>query len=138
MARNRGARPKPSSSAKLTQPPSPINYDGQTPKFCLRYLLQDFNVDTLDVDKRAHFAVALQRRATMTWREIIMAPRHKLGAENIPRRVIKAPIPRAFEDADLFLVLRYCGKLPMAGIRVRDVFHIIWIEPEFGRLYDHG
>ena len=36
------------------------------------------------------------------------------------------------------MVLRYKGKLPMAGIRVQDVLHILWIEPHFGDLYDHG
>jgi hypothetical protein len=135
---NRGNRPKFSSSAKLTQAPAPINYDEQTPKFCLRHLHRDFNVKALTADKQADFALALQLRATMTWREIIMAPKHGLGAEHIPKGQIRAPIPRGFEDADQFLVLRYSGKLPMAGVRVQDVFHILWIEPEFGRLYDHG
>jgi len=47
-------------------------------------------------------------------------------------------MPTGFEDAEQFLVLRYSGKLPMAGVRVRDVYHILWIEPNFGHLYDHG
>jgi hypothetical protein len=138
MGKNRGQRPESRSSTKLAQPHKPVDYDQQTPKFCLRHLHRDFNVHCLPEDKRADFATALQRRATMTWREIIMAPKHGLGTENIPRNQIHAPIPAAFEDSDQFLVLRYSGKLPMAGVRVLDVFHILWIEPEFGRLYDHG
>jgi hypothetical protein len=35
-------------------------------------------------------------------------------------------------------MFRYDGRLPMGGIRVRDIYHVLWIEPEFGRLYDHG
>lgn len=138
MAKNRGRRPTSQNSTKLAQLPSQINYDQQTPKFCLRHLCQDFDVHALTNDKRADFAVALQCRATMTWRQIIMAGRHGLGSENIPRRQIRASIPAAFEDAEQFLVLRYSGMLPMVGVRVQDVFHILWIESKFGDLYNHG
>lgn len=50
---------------------------------------------------------------------------------------IKAPIPPKFQDADKFVAFRYQGKLPMAGIRINDVYHVLWIEPEFNQLYDH-
>jgi len=43
-----------------------------------------------------------------------------------------------FQDQDKFMVFRYYGKLPMAGVWVADVYHVLWIEPEFGKLYDHG
>ena len=36
------------------------------------------------------------------------------------------------------MVLRYDGFRPMAGVRTADTFHVIWIELEFGRLYDHA
>ena len=26
----------------------------------------------------------------------------------------------------------------MSGVRVGEVYHVLWIEPEFGKLYDHG
>jgi hypothetical protein len=26
----------------------------------------------------------------------------------------------------------------MAGVRVDAVLHVLWIEPEFNKLYDHG
>lgn len=138
MAKDRGQRPASHDSAKLTRLSEQVDYNQQTPKFCLRYLHPDFDVRSLRDDKRADFAIALQNRANMTWREIIMAPRHGLGSENIPRYQIRAPIPAGFEDAEQFLVLRYSGRLPMAGVRVQDVYHILWIEPNFGDLYDHG
>lgn len=74
----------------------------------------------------------------MKWRDILLAPRHGLGSEFIPAGQIKAPIPEAFQDRDRFLVLRYNGKLPMGGIRINDVFHVLWIEAAFGDLYNHG
>jgi hypothetical protein len=33
---------------------------------------------------------------------------------------------------------RCSGRLPMAGVRSGDVFHIVWIEARFNELYDHG
>jgi hypothetical protein len=43
-----------------------------------------------------------------------------------------------YGDAKEFLVMRYDGLRPMVGIRSNDVFHVLWIENEFGDLYDHG
>ncbi len=80
----------------------------------------------------------MQNRAGMTWKEISLAPRHGLGIEHLPVSEIRAPLPPAFEGHEKVMVMRYNGKLPMAGIRVRDVFHILWIERQFGELYDHG
>lgn len=34
-------------------------------------------------------------------------------------------------------VFRFDGLLPMAGVRVEDVHHVLWAEAAFGRLYDH-
>ena len=51
---------------------------------------------------------------------------------------IRAPFPAAFEGEERVMVLRFNGKLPMAGIRVQDVLHILWIGPHFGDLSDHG
>lgn len=63
------------------------------------------------------------------------SPWQRHGTELIPAREFKAPIPVQFQDEPKFMVFRYDGKLPMAGIRVHDVFHVLWIEPEFNRLY---
>ncbi|MBV9140097.1 MAG: hypothetical protein JO115_04140 [Pseudonocardiales bacterium] len=61
MAKNRGQRPAPRSSAELIRPPEQVDYDQQTPKFCLRHLHPDFDVRSLrDESKRADFAMALQ------------------------------------------------------------------------------
>ena len=62
---------------------------------------------------------------------------HALNAEK-QASFAKAPIPPQFQDQDKFMVFRYHGKLPMAGVRVDDIYHVLWIEPEFSRLYNHG
>lgn len=35
-------------------------------------------------------------------------------------------------------VYRYCGNLPVVGVMENDVFVALWIECEYGDLYDHG
>jgi hypothetical protein len=97
-----------------------------------------FDVAALDQAGRASFGMALHDRRAMTWTQIILSGRHGFGTEMIPTGQLKGPIPPAFRDEDKFLMLRYRGKLPMGGVRVADTFHIIWLEPQFGDLYDHG
>ncbi|WP_433291564.1 hypothetical protein ACQPZQ_02430 [Pseudonocardia sp. CA-142604] len=133
-----GKQPERKHAGLLAAPPLLVNYDLQTPKFCLRHLQPGFDIAELDAAGKASFAEALFKRARMNWSEITTAPKHGLGSEFIPAGRIKPSIPEAFQDADRFLVLRYDGKLPMAGIRALDVLHILWIERTFNTLYDHG
>jgi hypothetical protein len=122
--KNRGQRPQP-AQGRFPEPAAPPNYDDESPKFCLNFLRNGFDVHALDA-------------AGQKWKDLITAHRHKQGTELIPASQIKAPIPPQFQDEPKFMVLRYDGKLPMVGVRVRDVFHVLWIEPEFGRLYKHS
>lgn len=92
----------------------------------------------LPTEKQADVAKAFQKRSRMTWNEILLADRHGLGCENLPSYQIKVGIPKELEDRKNFLVLRYSGKLPMIGFRISDTFHLVWIEAEFGQIYDHG
>lgn len=109
-----------------------------TPKFCLRYLATGFDVRSLPQDKQAKFACALQDRSSMSWTQIKLAPRHGHGSELILRGEIKPRVPDQFGETPKFMVLRYDGNLPMVGVRVRDVFHVCWIEANYGDVYDHS
>jgi hypothetical protein len=137
MPKNRGKRPQPSRE-KLTEPAEPPSYDDQTPKICLHFLRDGFDVHALDVAGQAAFAKTLQKLASSPWKDLITAPRHKQGTELIGAGQIKPGVPPQFTGTEKFMVFRYQGKLPMAGVRVRDVYHVLWIEPQFNRLYDHG
>lgn len=137
MPRNRGNRPAPSQRA-FTASTELVSHDGESPKFCLHFLRSDFDVHALDAEKQASFAKTLQKLASSTWADIKRAPRHGQGTELIPAWEFRAPIPPQFQDQDKFMVFRYHGKLPMAGVRVDDIYHVLWIEPEFGKLYNHG
>lgn len=139
MGKQRSTPPKAANRpAEINAPPAPPDPNQQTPRFCLRHSQTGFDVDKLSKDQRADFAVALHKRARMTWREIILADKHGLGLETMPRKSIKPKVPAQFEDTEKFHVLRYSGKLPMVGVRLLDTFHIIWIEAAFGDVYDHG
>jgi hypothetical protein len=115
-----------------------VSHDHETPKFCLHFIAGDFDVHALAADQQAAFAKTLQKLSSSTWRDLKLAPRHGQGTELIPRDQIRAPIPAQFQDEPRFMVFRYHGKLPMAGVRVRDVYHVLWIEPGFGQLYAHA
>lgn len=135
------ARRRPETKAggpQIKARDSSKNYDKDTPKFCLRHLANGYSLTELDVHQRAAFAMALQKRATLTWVEIKQLNRHKLGYEFIPVAQFKPPIPPTFDGEDQIMVFRYDGMLPMAGIRADDTFHVFWVERAFNELYDHG
>lgn len=141
MARDRGSRPK-GGKGKLPSPqPQPIEAEGYAvgyPKFCLRFLQPSYDVHNLPAEKRADFALTLQQKSSLTWQQLHQAGRHAQGYEHVPRSKFYGPIPKVFDDIDRFMVFRYSGMLPMAGVRSGDVFHVIWIEAAFNELYDHG
>jgi hypothetical protein len=138
MARkNRGNRPSV-PQATFGEPLKPASHNDDPPSFCLRFLQRDFDVHALNAPGQAAFAKTLQKLSASQWKNLVMASRHGQGTECIPRSQIKAPVPPAFQDQDKFLVFRYNGMLSMGGVRVDSVFHVLWIEPGFGRLYDHG
>jgi hypothetical protein len=117
---------------------APVGTDSHTPKFCLKHLQYGYDVKALPEAQQADFAVALQNRANLTWTELTLAPHHGLGSEPIPAAKIRPSVPTVFSDAEDFLVFRYSGLKPMVGVRARDVFHVVWIERQFGEVYDHG
>jgi hypothetical protein len=135
--KNRG-KPPAGSNRTLPQALPPRDFNDETPKFCLAHLVDEYGLGQLTVSQQAAFAKTLRKLAQFKWKELLTGPKHAHGCELLPAGKFKAKIPARFEGEDRFMVFRYCGKLPMAGVRVLDVFHILWIEREFGELYDHG
>ena len=122
------------TAAPIVPPPTPPDYDRLTPKFCLAHLRE---LDHLSPELKADFADALYRRSRITWLEIKQSNRHKLGTELIPVGQIKPSMPPRFGDLKQVTVFRYSGLRSMIGHRVNDVFHVLWIERNFGDVYDH-
>jgi hypothetical protein len=133
----RGKPPSPNDKT-ITRISTPRDTNKDTPKFCLHNLSAGFDVENLPKERRAAFALSLQQRAKLTWQQIMMADKHGQGTEKLPARSIRANVPRKYSDTQEFLVMRYDGRRPMVGVRANDVFHVLWIESEYGDLYDHG
>lgn len=109
------------------------------PKFCLQHLLPKYDVLGLkDKKLKAALIDQMQSLTQLSWKQIQLAPRHGLGQELIPVSSLKIQLPEQFIETERVVVLRYSGKLPMIGVRVEEVFHIIAIGRDFNDLYDHG
>jgi len=129
--------PKKNTGKRVSVPETP-NYDEMPPVFSLERLQQgQFCLSSLDQEHKASFADAMFRRRQMSWREIKQASRHGLGFEKISKGQIKAGIPQFItEEHEYFLAFRFKGKAPMVGYRVRNVFYVLWFDPNF-ELYKH-
>ncbi|QVI29472.1 hypothetical protein MN2019_09375 [Mycolicibacterium neoaurum] len=89
-------------------------------------------------DGQAQFALTLHKCAQLRWQDFGQAGRKGAGTELIPKGQIRAPIPSKFSHQDRFMAFRYKGQLPMLGVRINEVFHVLWVERQFGDVYDHG
>jgi len=141
MSKKRSARikaPEPDKGARLSATDSP-DYNEKPPIFSLERLQAgDYCLQSLDQSGKAAFAEAIFRRRSLQWKEIISTDRHGLGCEKIARSSIKAAIPKFItEDVDHFLALRFHGKKPMVGIRIKDVFYVLWFDHNFS-VYPHS
>ena len=136
MAKNRGNRPNVTNE-KVPGGHEPKDFGKEHPKFCLRHVQKNFDVDNLTTKGQAELARTLQRLASITWNEIQTSQRHGLGTEKLAKSMFKTRIPLAFEDREDFTAFRYHENRPMVGVRVRDVFQVIWIEADYGDLYKH-
>ena len=117
---------------------SDINNNERKPIFSLEYMVSDYSIARCNAEQKAAFADALWSRSQMTWRQIIQAPRHGLGSEQIPRHAIRVGIPHAItEDVSGFIAIRFYDNAPMIGFRTGQIFYIVWLDIKFS-VYDHG
>jgi hypothetical protein len=116
--------------------PSP---EQQPPVFSLCYLQAGrYCLSSCERYDKAAFADKLHRLSQLTWGQIKSQHHHKLGYERIPRKQIRAGIPRHItDDVDSFMVFRFSGMKAMAGYRDGDIFYVLWLDRDFS-LYDHG
>lgn len=131
-------KPIPKQGPRIA-PIEPINYDLKPPIFSLERVVNgDYCFSAMDQEHKAYFGEAMFRRKSTNWGEIRKCHRHGLGLEKISRADIKAPIPNFItDDVSHFLAFRFHGLKPMVGIRIQDIFYILWFDHNF-TLYDHG
>lgn len=109
------------------------------PLFCFRFIHKDFSLDQCSKEHRISFIEKLMKLSQVNWQDLIKCHRHGLGFEKMPMNKLKARLPASISaEFEELLAFRYHGKRPFLGYRNRFIFHVIFIEREFGELYDHG
>ena len=117
--------------------PNSNNTEIDYPVFCFRYLQTK---PKKDFEFYADFIERLKKLCNLSWNEINVSPRHGFGTEKIPVNQIKPALP-AFVTPDVtdLTVFRANGdNRPFLGLRMGNVFHIIFLEEKFGDVYDHS
>ena len=110
------------------------------PLFSFKYLQKQSVENCTDVKFFQSFIFRLKKLSELGWSEIRKSDRHSFGMEKIPYYKIK-PKPQLpdFITPDVeFCVFRATGSnLPFLGIQEGKIFYIIFIETNFGDIYDH-
>ncbi|MDE1491932.1 hypothetical protein [Xenorhabdus bovienii] len=111
--------------------------ENRPPEFSLRYLQNNYCVDSCQRDEKAALSDSLFRLSQLTWSQIKQQHRHALGFEKIHRTAIKPAIPpHITEDVNL-IAFRFSGMKPMVGYRRDSTFFIVWLDRDF-TVYRHG
>lgn len=108
------------------------------PVFCFKHL-QPVNSKCDDKLFRK-FLERLQKLQQLGWAEIDKSGRHSFGWEKMPITSIKPQLPSfVTPDVNSLFVFRYTGdNRPFLALRSNNILHVIFIETEFGEIYDHS
>lgn len=85
------------------------------------------------------FLERLKKLSELGWEEIRKSQRHGFGTEKIPIRAIRPQCPSfVTPDVKELVVFRATGENKVfIGIQQENIFHIIFIEANFGDVYAH-
>ena len=110
------------------------------PLFSFKYLQKQSVENCTDVKFFQSFIFRLKKLSELGWSEIRKSDRHSFGMEKIPSYKIKpkSQLPDFITPDVEFCVFRATGSnLPFLGIQEGKIFYIIFIETNFGDIYDH-
>jgi hypothetical protein len=132
-------RPQAKSANKIPDPVVPQSSNDLHPLFCFQYLCKGFRIEELSKDQQAQLALSLGIIARYSWQDCTLASKHsQIGTELLGVECIKRDKVPEFSEVSKYTVFRYTGaNHPMIGVRTGNVFHALWIEQEFGDVYDH-
>lgn len=73
----------------------------------------------------------------MDWNTVGVSQRHSFGCEKIPVTAIKKDL-KLTREVTFLLAFRATGDNHVfLGFRDGNVFHVVYIESQFGDIYDH-
>jgi hypothetical protein len=131
--KGRGQRP---AGGTATLPESAPKEAPGYPCLSLRHLQNGYGVEELSPAQQAAFLVKWARRSAFTWKELTTHQKHGLGSEQLPSYMIKRNPPEVLAQ-DKYMVLRHEGNQPFVGYKIGDTFYVLWIEANYGDVYDH-
>lgn len=113
------------------------------PLFSFRYL-RPVSIDKCkNPEFFLRFLLRLKKLSELGWSEIRRSRRHLYGLEPIPRNCFKPDLKCIGEiltdDVEKLHVFRVdSDNHPFVGLQIGKIFYVIFIEAEFGDIYDHG
>jgi len=111
------------------------------PIFCFKYLMNEPKQDPAGkAGFYAEFITRLKKLSNLGWNAINVSDRHSYGYEKISIKDIKLknfPSIVTPEIKDLVVFRATGDNRVFLGIRNDDIFHIIFIEENFGNAYKH-
>lgn len=114
-------------------------YKESYPLFCFKYLSETSISTCRDHKFFFEFLIRLQKISQLGWPEIRTAPRHGFGMESISVDQIKPQLPACITpDVRKLHVFRATGdNHPFIGLQIDRIFRVLFIEANFGDIYDH-
>lgn len=137
MASKKKRRGKPPAGSAGTVKKKPIPHDDGHLLLSFRHIHKGWGVEELEDKQRSDFLLKWAKRCGFTWKELQQHGRHGLGYEMLPAHSIYPRAPEHLAE-DRYMVFRYHGNLPFAGFKAGDTFYVLWIERQYGDLYNHG
>jgi len=110
------------------------------PVFCFKYLSNASIKKCNDANFFYDFLMRLRKLSELGWTEIRKSHRHAYGLEPIPLYKIKSQIlPDSITpDVKQLHAFRATGNnLSFIGIQMQKVFRILFLEANFGDIYEH-
>lgn len=108
--------------------------------FSFRFLHEvSFNNKKVDRQFHTEFIIRLKKLSELGWKSIRIDKKHGYGYEKIPVSQIKPTISATpTPDANYLFAFRANGaKNVFLGVQVGNVFYILFIEANFGDVYNH-
>lgn len=133
---------KPIEDKFLLRQTETCSYIKQKPVFSFEYLVTKNLYDSKDCNNNNLYRdlfIRLQKIDELGWSEVRKSDRHQYGNEKIEVSNFKIDLPDSITpDVTSMTVFRADGKKHVfAGFMRYDIFFIVFIECNFGDLYDH-